>query len=625
MSPLGRRTSNAWFWSCYWGLVVLKGGSSAVEVLSNDKGTFLSQSPLEWQRQLDQSEQQQWRRVSSSSKSMGGVEFTCPAKTRDEKKNDKNSNDKMSSAKKRDGTNQEQHVRVLSSLSSPSHRRRLMGARAAQRHSSKRNSRKRTPPTTPCLTLGEVAIQEGLDILVQALEITGLLDVVLDPHNDLTVFAPTDHAFEQLGENVLQELTSTKTDLLAEILVYHVIGCTVTTRRLKSLQATPVTVPTLLLDDQDDAETVDLLVSRRRGRAIYVQGDGNEYKVLRDLPRVTQPNLKACNGVLHIVNRVVLPNLMMMNEEKEAPSPPPALSSSPAALLTIAGLAASVPELSILVTALQETPDLLAILSDPNADDLTVFAPVDDAFTALGQPAINYLLTNPDVLQLILLYHATPGVVTAREVIALDSFPTALDGQDVDVVLQGDSVFLQGVGNRNADNLPEVVNINNAALNGMVHLLNGVLLPFLPLGATLAVNGFSSLVEALEANDISDLKDPTTIFTIFAPSDEAIADFVPPTANADDFTSILLSHVIQGVILDSESVAAALAERPETSLCTMSGAMLTLATVADTVTIQGEGNDPTVSPPGTVFEFDIRGINGVIHAIDKVLLPSLEG
>ena len=721
-----------------------------------------------------------------------GIHVSCQNERR--QKNDKNCNDK-----KRDRTKEEededkrrksgrkgQHVRVLSSWSNLRHRRRLMGGRSVQRHSRKRHSRKRhsrkrhsrkrhsrkrhsrkrtydyhkpTPkePTTPCLTLGEVAIQEGLDVLVQAFEITGLLDVVMDPHSDLTIFAPTDHAFEQLGEKVLQELTSTKTELLTEILAYHVIGCTVTTRMLQSLQATTVTVPTLLLDDQNGAETVDLHVSRRRSRAIYVEGDGNQYKVLRNLPRVTQPDLKACNGVMHIVNRVILPDLMMMNEEEETqtpvrtskltlsaskptpsrtkkeekptpvrtskptpsvtkedptmvptlvatsfPTPAPSLSAAPtsfptpipstssvvpssfstatpssssavpssfstvmpstssafpssfptdtlsmssavpssfptdtpssfATLLTIAGLAASVPELSLLVTALQEVPELLAALSDPNGEDLTVFAPVDDAFTALGQPAINYLLANPDVLQLILLYHATPGVVTATEVIALDSFPTALEGQDVDVVFQGDGVFLQGNDNRDADNLPEVVNINNAASNGIVHLLSGVLLPFLPLGATLVVNGFSSLVEALVAtnlfdtlNDISDLDDPTTIFTIFAPSNEAIADFVPPTDSADDLAFILLTHVIQGVVLDSATLAEEFAERPETSLRTMSGASLTLALVNDTVTIQGEGNDPTLSPPGTVFEFDIRGINGVIHAIDKVLLPTFE-
>ena len=857
VSLYGMRTSYVWFWCCYVCLVVLKGGSAAVEVLPNDQEASLSQSRLEWQRQLDQSKQERQRQLPSSSKSMGGVEFTCPVKLKDEGKDDKNGNDKMSRSKnidrskeeekdedkKRRSRRQGQHVRVLSSMSSPRHHRWLMGGRSVQRHSSKRHfskrlsrirhprmrqsrkrqsrkrhsrmrhsrmrhsrmrhprmrhsskrhSRKRTSdyhkptpkePTTPCLTLGEVAIQEGLDILVQALEITGLLDVVLDPHNDLTIFAPTDHAFEQLDENVLEELTSTKTELLAEILLYHVIECTVTTRMLQSLQATPVAVRTLLLDDQDDPETLDLVVSRRRGRAIYVQGDGNEYKVLRDLPRITQPNLKACNGVLHIVNRVILPDLMMMKEEKEAPSPAPASKPTPgrmkveetptpvrmskptpvraskptpsrtkkeeiptpvrtskptpsltkedptsvptlvptsflsssavpnpfptatptssavltsvptatpsssavpasfptpipstssavptlfptatpstavpssfpiatpstssaipssfptatppssATLLTIAGLAASVPELSILVTALQETPDLLSALSDPDGDDLTVFAPVDDAFTALGQPAINYLLANPDVLQLILLYHATPGVVTATEVIALDTFPTALEGQDVEVVLQGDAVFLQGNDNRDAENLPEVVNINNAASNGMVHLLNGVLLPVLPLGATLVVNGFSSLVEALVAtnlfdtlNDINDLDDPTTIFTIFAPSNEAIADFVPPTDSADDLSFILLTHVIQGVVVDSATLADELAERPETSLRSMSGASLTLALVNDTVTIQGEGNDPTLSPPGTVFEFDIRGINGVIHAIDKVLLPTFE-
>ena len=755
MSPIGRRTNNVWFWfwcycccCCCWGLVVLvvvwKGRSSTIEVLllSNEKETFLSHESLhKWQRQLDQSKEQQQQQQqrqgqvssssSSSSKSMGRMEFTCPVQTRDEENDKKGNHKKMSPVvvKKRYRRNKKkkkkkkttsrrqgpQHGRVLNLLllSNPSrhHRNRFSGgSHSVQRHSRKRtNFRNRTSPrttttTNTCLTLDKVANKKGLDILMQALEITGLLNELLDPHNDLTIFAPTDHAFEQLGEHILQELTSTKIDLLAEILLYHVIGCTVTTQRLKSLQATTsLTMPTLLLLDdhhQDDAvETVDLLISRRRGGAIYyVQGDGNKYKRLWDLPRVIHPDIKACNGVLHIVNRVILPDLIMMNkeekeekEEKARPLGPASSSSSSSSSSTSSSSSSSSSSLSSsssssslarllplgetlvvngfssLVQALEDT-NLFDTLNDSSdLDDhttiFTIFAPSNEAIANFLPRTVNH-----DDLETILLSHMIQGVVLDRTIVAAEltkqpetSFRT-MSGARMTLSIMNDTVTIQGEGNDPTMSSPgTVIEFDIRGINGVIHAIDKVLsivpdltmmtnkeeeeeeahspgpasssssssslATLLPLGETLDVNGFSSLVEALETtnlfdtlNDSSDLDDYTTIFTIFAPTDEAMADFLPLTSNDDDLETILLSHMIQGVVLDRTIVAAELAERPETSFRTMSGARMTLSIMNDTITIQGEGNDPTVSPPGTVTEFDIRGINGVIHAIDKVLL-----
>ena len=99
----------------------------------------------------------------------------------------------------------------------------------------------------------------------------------------------------------------------------------------------------------------------------------------------------------------------------------------------------------------------------------TVFAPTDEAFAKLPAGTVESLLKpeNRDQLVAILKYHVVPGEVKAAEVVKLTSAPTA-NGSDVAIRVEGDSVFV---------NDSRVVATDIAASNGVIHVVDTVILP----------------------------------------------------------------------------------------------------------------------------------------------------
>lgn len=97
----------------------------------------------------------------------------------------------------------------------------------------------------------------------------------------------------------------------------------------------------------------------------------------------------------------------------------------------------------------------------------TVFAPTDDAFAALPEGTVEGLLEDPEALSDILLYHVVPGEVTSDQVVTLESATTA-QGSDVSIRVEGDSVFV---------NDAQVIMTDIQASNGVIHVIDAVLLP----------------------------------------------------------------------------------------------------------------------------------------------------
>lgn len=97
----------------------------------------------------------------------------------------------------------------------------------------------------------------------------------------------------------------------------------------------------------------------------------------------------------------------------------------------------------------------------------TVFAPTDDAFAALPEGTVEALLEDPDALSNILLYHVVPGEVTAEQVTTLES-ATTVQGADIAISIEGDSVFV---------NDAQVTMTDIAASNGVIHVIDAVLMP----------------------------------------------------------------------------------------------------------------------------------------------------
>jgi uncharacterized surface protein with fasciclin (FAS1) repeats len=127
------------------------------------------------------------------------------------------------------------------------------------------------------------AANDSFKTLTAALKAAGLTET-LSGQGPFTIFAPTDAAFAQLPQDALQELLKPENkDILVKILTYHVVPGNVTSGDLKS----------------GEVKTVE-------GGAVNVQADPAKGVSVNDAS-VVQPDIKASNGVIHAIDRVMLP------------------------------------------------------------------------------------------------------------------------------------------------------------------------------------------------------------------------------------------------------------------------------------------------------------------------------
>ena len=115
----------------------------------------------------------------------------------------------------------------------------------------------------------------------------------------------------------------------------------------------------------------------------------------------------------------------------------------------------------------------------------TVFAPTDAAFAALPAGTVEGLLADPEALAQVLLYHVVPGQVLAADVVGLTS-ATTVQGSDIAIAVVGGGVVLNGNVNVTATDV--------LATNGVIHVIDGVLLP--PTAPTPAEAGNGGLGES---------------------------------------------------------------------------------------------------------------------------------
>jgi uncharacterized surface protein with fasciclin (FAS1) repeats len=131
---------------------------------------------------------------------------------------------------------------------------------------------------------------------------------------------------------------------------------------------------------------------------------------------------------------------------------------------TIADLAADTPELSTLASLLAST-GLDEVLTGDGP--FTVFAPTNDAFAAVPAPVLTELGNNPDVLSRVLTYHVLPSAVTS-DAITSGTFET-VNGLPVTITVADGTVTI--------DELAVVTTPDVAASNGVVHVIDQVLVP----------------------------------------------------------------------------------------------------------------------------------------------------
>ena len=269
-------------------------------------------------------------------------------------------------------------------------------------------------------TIVETAVAAGnFQTLVTAVKAAGLAGT-LSGHDKFTVFAPTDAAFANVDPAVLQSLLQPENkSLLSQVLTYHVLPGKVTARDAYGLtDATSVNGQRLKIDFRGDALKVNNAV-------------------------ITTTDIPCSNGVIHVIDSVLLPSqATVLSKAYEAGN-----FSTLLAAIGVAGLNDA--------------------LNGPGP--FTVFAPSDEAFAKLPDGTVDNLLQpeNRDQLINILKYHVVPGRIYDDTAVQAGRANTLL-GPSVEIEVTADGVRV---------NQAKIVAKNLETSNGVVHVIDEVLLP----------------------------------------------------------------------------------------------------------------------------------------------------
>lgn len=272
--------------------------------------------------------------------------------------------------------------------------------------------------------------------LVALVEAAGLVDT-LKSDGPFTVFAPTNAAFAALPAPVVDYLTSEAgKDTLTSILTYHVVAGKVMSADVTSGDVASV-----------EGDAISLTVSDAGVRV--------------ENAAVVTADIEASNGVIHVIDAVILPE-----------------SQTIADLVVAAASAEEGAEFTTLLAAVQAAdPAVLETLSNPDAE-LTVFAPTDAAFAAVGADTLNAVLADQALLTNILLYHVVPGVVPSGDLGQLLAENMSMDGLMVNTALDGAQVkFMVAEDGSVKINDATIVVTDIDAGNGVIHVIDAVILP----------------------------------------------------------------------------------------------------------------------------------------------------
>jgi uncharacterized surface protein with fasciclin (FAS1) repeats len=266
----------------------------------------------------------------------------------------------------------------------------------------------------------DTAVAAGsFNTLAAALKAAGLVEA-LKGDGPFTVFAPTDEAFAKLPKGTVESLLKPENKgKLASILKYHVVAGSVDAAEVTNLTA---------------ADTLN-------GQRVAIKVDGSTVKV--DGATVTATDVQASNGIIHVIDSVILPT------EQNIPQ--------------VAMGAGSFKTL----TRLLEQAELVDALSGDGP--FTVFAPTDEAFAKLPKETIESLLKpeNKDKLAAILKYHVVSGRVFS-DAAAKGATVTTLNGKSVTTKAEGGKVKVGGA---------TVAGADIDATNGVIHVIDTVLIP----------------------------------------------------------------------------------------------------------------------------------------------------
>lgn len=435
-------------------------------------------------------------------------------------------------------------------------------------------------PSGPSQNIVQVAQgNSNLSSLVAALTKFPDLVSTLSGSGNYTVFAPTNAAFaDLLGAIGQTNINDVPEDVLKGILQYHVITS-------GSLNAAELTTGNVEAANGED-------IAVNVGSGVTLNGSVN----------VTTADVEASNGVVHVVDAVLVP-----------PSVTPIVG-------TIVAPAYFNKSFTTLIAAVKAAdPSILTTLlgNGPSNNKLTLFAPTNDAFVAAGITS----LPDQATLNAVLTYHVIDGEVRAEDLPSGSAAIETLGGTFYLSNNGADGVFINGT--------TEVTATNIEGSNGVVHVIDRTLLPPSKTIAQIATDlstasspQFTQLVAALvrtsgTATDLlAAVSNGSADLTVFAPTDAAFEALYEAlnVSGVDEIplatlTAVLQHHVVAARVFSTDLESGAVG--------TLNG---DIEIDAEALTItDGSGNTANLSTNAALL--NVLATNGVIHTIDKVLLP----
>lgn len=380
------------------------------------------------------------------------------------------------------------------------------------------------------------------------------LQAALEGPGPFTLFAPTDAAFDALPEGLVEALLLDPEEVLRDILLYHVV---------------PGSNPTGSFTNGEN------LTSLLSGQQLTITIDGTMFMVNGAL--MSPANIGASNGIIHSIDAVLIPDVTTVYD------------------VVVESEDHNTLEAAINAAGLDVT------LDGPGA--FTLFAPTDAAFDLLPANLVNALLEDPEgVLSDVLLYHAVGSIAISSSLGDGDMIETLL-GQDVTVSLTG-GVFI---------NNAEVTVADIPTINGVVHVVNAVLIPETTTVFDIVEGSedHTTLETAIVAAELDGTLSDPGAYTLFAPTDAAfealpqgVLDILlsdPTGALAD----VLLFHVADQIALAGDLTDGQ-------TIPTIFGEDVTVTIEDENVFING----------ALVTVANLPAINGVVHVIDAVLVPT---
>jgi uncharacterized surface protein with fasciclin (FAS1) repeats len=257
----------------------------------------------------------------------------------------------------------------------------------------------------------------------------------------------------------------------------------------------------------------------------------------------------------------------------------------------------------------------------------TVFAPTDAAFGNLDPALLSAALADPQgALTTVLTYHVVAGNYSSTELLEMGTV-TTLQGEDLSITTRNDQVFV---------NDARVVMADVPAKNGVIHAINHVLLPGAVTTAdttattdsattpapaddtsgdtaskTIAeiaveAGNFTSLVGALQATGLVETFAMPGNYTVFAPTDDAFAALGDVNLSQDELKAILLYHVVNDRLTRDQLAT-------DDLVPTLSGGRPLFINRSGGQILNISGAELVIT--------DIQASNGIIHVIDRVMIP----